>query len=572
MNKEMILNLLRQYGFGLNQKDPYLYDGELGLGIVYTFKDPFYGILTRVYQAPSLKEYEDFLNKYSWYKKNGQKTRVKICLENYKEIMANPKFIYQGKEKNYQELQDIAQNKKETVLKEKNYIKKLRRTVNILMQILDIKRKLQIETRKNYEEFYQNYITKKEAFEKELANYLKEKQEEKETSMPTFIEDLKDVEINKLRLELEKDLTKEELEQQIYNLTDFIKELEVDEEYLKNKYQLICLPLQIKEIKEKEQVLESYKKKISLFNKKEKLLKELQDIEEKSTLKSIVTYEHYKENEEKRIVEKYAMIPDLDMRTVGDFLAEFDNIKFEEMTYTSEEKEEYSFEEIMEEVESDYQNRSKEEQDFLVGYSYLLNVIKTNRVSEFFNMLRNPNNVMVRVKYFQDIDFTSENKCALTIKKYMKKINSIISYPLIGNLNVFFIDNKIMTSDKVIKASSKKAQAPVLTNGDEVTYVCNLKKGISTYFIPCELKEDIYNDGNLILASDRSLFLIDLSNLVIKKDNDDMLKVVQYEMVKEMKEDYLQADDFKSKKILMYRNITIERGNEIWNLMNLRNN
>ena len=563
MNKEMILNLLRQYGFGLNQKDPYLYDGELGLGIVYTFKDPFYGILTRVYQAPSLKEYEDFLNKYSWYKKNGQKTRVKICLENYKEIVANPKFIYQGKEKNYQELQDIAQNKKETVLKEKNYIKKLRRTVNILMQILDIKRKLQIETRKNYEEFYQNYITKKEAFEKELANYLKEKQEEKETSLPTFIEDLKDVEINKLRLELEKDLTKEELEQQIYNLTDFIKELEVDEEYLKNKYQLICLPLQIKEIKEKEQVLESYKKKISLFNKKEKLLKELQDIEEKSTLKSIVTYEHYKENEEKRIVEKYAMIPDLDMRTVGDFLAEFDNIKFEEMTYTSEEKEEYSFEEIMEEVESDYQNRSKEEQDFLVGYSYLLNVIKTNRVSEFFNMLRNPNNVMVRVKYFQDIDFTSENKCALTIKKYMKKINSIISYPLIGNLNVFFIDNKIMTSDKVIKASSKKAQAPVLTNGDEVTYVCNLKKGISTYFIPCELKEDIYNDGNLILASDRSLFLIDLSNLVIKKDNDDMLKVVQYEMVKEMKEDYLQADDFNSKKILMYRNITIERGNEI---------
>lgn len=563
MNKEMILNLLRQYGFGLNQKDPYLYDGELGLGIVYTFKDPFYGMLTRVYQAPSLKEYEDFLNKYSWYKKNGQKTRVKICLENYKEIMANPKFIYQGKEKNYQELQDIAQNKKETVLKEKNYIKKLRRTVNILMQILDIKRKLQIETRKNYEEFYQNYITKKEAFEKELANYLKEKQEEKETSLPTFIEDLKDVEINKLRLELEKELTKEELEQQIYNLTDFIKELEVDEEYLKNKYQLICLPLQIKEIKEKEQVLESYKKKISLFNKKEKLLKELQDIEEKSTLKSIVTYEHYKENEEKRIVEKYAMIPDLDMRTVGDFLAEFDNIKFEEMTYTSEEKEEYSFEEIMEEVESDYQNRSKEEQDFLVGYSYLLNVIKTNRVSEFFNMLRNPNNVMVRVKYFQDIDFTSENKCALTIKKYMKKINSIISYPLIGNLNVFFIDNKIMTSDKVIKASSKKAQAPVLTNGDEVTYVCNLKKGISTYFIPCELKEDIYNDGNLILASDRSLFLIDLSNLVIKKDNDDMLKVVQYEMVKEMKEDYLQADDFKSKKILMYRNITIERGNEI---------
>ena len=563
MNKEMILNLLRQYGFGLNQKDPYLYDGELGLGIVYSFKDHFYGMLTRVYQAFSLKEYEDFLNKYSWYKKNGQKTRVKICLENYKEIMANPKFIYQGKEKNYQELQDIAQNKKETVLKEKNYIKKLRRTVNILMQILDIKRKLQIETRKNYEEFYQNYITKKEAFEKELANYLKEKQEEKETSLPPFIEDLKDVEINKLRSELEKDLTKEELEQQIYNLTDFIKELEVDEEYLKNKYQLICLPLQIKEIKEKEQVLESYKKKISLFNKKDKLLKELQDIEEKSTLKSIVTYEHYKENEEKRIVEKYAMIPDLDMRTVGDFLAEFDNIKFEEMTYTSEEKEEYSFEEIMEEVESDYQNRSKEEQDFLVGYSYLLNVIKTNRISEFFNMLRNPNNVMVRVKYFQDIDFTSENKCALTIKKYMKKINSIISYPLIGNLNVFFIDNKIMTSDKVIKASSKKAQAPVLTNGDEVTYVCNLKKGISTYFIPCELKEDIYNDGNLILASERSLFLIDLSNLVIKKDNDDMLKVVQYEMVKEMKEDYLQADDFKSKKILMYRNITIERGNEI---------
>ena len=68
MNKEMILNLLRQYGFGLNQKDPYLYDGELGLGIVYSFKDPFYGMLTRVYQAFSLKEYEDFLKeRLDWY-------------------------------------------------------------------------------------------------------------------------------------------------------------------------------------------------------------------------------------------------------------------------------------------------------------------------------------------------------------------------------------------------------------------------------------------------------------------------------------------------------------------------
>ena len=51
----------------------------------------------------------------------------------------------------HKEIINIAKNKKETVLKEKNYIKKLRRTVNILMQILDIKRKLQIETRKNYD-------------------------------------------------------------------------------------------------------------------------------------------------------------------------------------------------------------------------------------------------------------------------------------------------------------------------------------------------------------------------------------------------------------------------------------
>lgn len=559
MNKEIILKLLQTYGYGTKEKDPYLYEGTLGYGIVYTFKSSFYGTLTRLFIGKTKEEYEDFLRKYTWYRKNGAKAKVLLTLSNYKEINSKPMFMFNGEDKTYEKLQLLEQDKNENSLKEKNYLKKLKRTYYILLQIMDVKRKLQMETRKNYIDFLNNYVTKKNDFNKKLSDYLKDPFAEEKVSLPSVIDDLKETEINKYHKELNANLGKEELEGFIYAVTHFIKELEIDEEYLKNKYELIRLPLKINEIKEKDKILESYKKKLALFSKKEKILNEFKEIENQSTLKNIVTYKHYKENEEKRINEKYAMIPDLDFRTIGDFLAEFDNIKFEEMTFTTEEKEKYSFEEIMEEVENDYQNRNKEEQDYLVGYSYLYTILKTKRVSDFYTILRNPNNVMVRVKYFQDIDFSSENKCELSIRKYLKKIQTLFAYPLIGDLNVFFIGDKVINEEDFLKASSKKAQAPRLGLGDEVTYVCNLKKDVAVYFLPGELKEDIYNEGSLILSQDRSLFLIRLKDLIIKKEKEDILKVVQYEMEKTSKDGFLIAQDYKSKKVSLFQKVSLER-------------
>ena len=69
VEKEVLQKILYKYGFYSLNKEPFLYVKNNEIGISFSFKDPFYGELTRIFLPKSIEEAEDFLAKYSWYKK-----------------------------------------------------------------------------------------------------------------------------------------------------------------------------------------------------------------------------------------------------------------------------------------------------------------------------------------------------------------------------------------------------------------------------------------------------------------------------------------------------------------------
>ena len=123
MQKENLLILMIKYGFHSFNKEPFLYEGKNEIGIAYTFKDPFYGTLTRIFIPETPKDAENFLAQYYWYKKNGQSYNVRIELDDYETEKPKLTFMQNQKPLTLKEMQNLeSQSPKEESQKEKNYI------------------------------------------------------------------------------------------------------------------------------------------------------------------------------------------------------------------------------------------------------------------------------------------------------------------------------------------------------------------------------------------------------------------------------------------------------------------
>lgn len=560
MKIEELLKIFHKYGFNSYKKEPFLYDGKEGVGIVFTIKHPFYGSLDRVYLPGTSEDAEKFLSTYYDYKKN--KKKLQIDLKEYKSKLPD---IYIENEEPLEEL-----NVDEVVASEQNYIKKLKRTFSLLLKIIEEKIEVQNTTYENLLKLTNEYIQKQNEYNEKMSEIEKkpfEKIEDYPEQMSissTSIEDWRNV--------LQETQDKNVLETSIHTLVDFIKNLELDQGLLKNKYEIIKLPLEMNLIKEKLTLLESplYKKK-GIFSKKEKLETALQELEEKSTLKNIVTFEHYEENERKRIEEKYAIIPDLDIRTVADYLIEFDNLKIEEPQieepreeHIEQVKSEYTFEDTMKHLENAFLSRKKEDQDLIVAFAYLTKNILNHpnpekAVEAFLTRMQNPNNIMMQVKYFKNIDFSNKEKCLASIQKLVESVLELEPTNILSDINVFFKDNKRITASYILKTSTKRLLAPYQNQGEnDCTYIATLKKDSEVYFIPEEIVTDM-NEDTLLLKKETPYLFIHLQNHDIKMSGEESNKVVEYELEKETNSKVTIVHDLKSEKVNLYQSVTIER-------------
>jgi len=571
VTKEELQKLLNKYGFQSLKKEPFLYVKGEEKGFLYSYKDSYYGTLTRIYLPKSKEKAEEFLGSFSWYKKNGLKNQIEIVLDNYE--TPNPIITYQreGKIFTLEELKKIEPISKKTKNieneKEQNFIKKLKRTIYILLEIIEEKVNIQNVTYQNLVNLTNEYIEKQNELRDWIDNYKKSSSRrlskiEIEKNKQDFKSDL-----DNLKKEMKHLNEKSALEETIFSLVEYLKALEIEEGLLKNKYELIKLPLQIEITKEKiKQMKEMGEKKKKVFGRKENLEEILKQIEEKSNLKKIVSFDHFKENERKRLEEKYIIINDLDIRTIGDYLQEFDNIKIEEPVIEEDKVEvlkELSYEEIMNTLEKNFSVRPKKEQDLLTEISFLLKNVWDEKeknfeknIDEFIVRLKNPNNIMMKIKYFKNIDLSTKEKCKETIEKEIEKLKNFKEEELLGECNVFLKGPKELETLKFIKVSPKRLLAPV-EKESKINYICHLKKGVPILFLPQEITFDL--EDNLILERQKPYFFIDLEKNVLQKKNSDIIKVSEYKEKLIEEENITVAKDLKKQKENHYQKIMIER-------------
>lgn len=570
MKQEELIKLFNKYGFQSLKKEPFLYVNGLDIGIAYSIKMPYYGELKRIYIPKDREDAEDFLAKYSWYKRVGKKSSVSIDLPYYNKKITDIIYKLETKELKKDELQNINPEvkKRSNPTKENLYLKKIKRTFLILLEVMEEKIRIQKVTYQNLIKLTNEHNEKQNYWNeiiKDKKNLTVEKikklaAESDDVTYKDTVESWK-IEINELK---EKDL----LEKYIKELVDFIQSLEIAEGFLKNKYQLIKLPLETNTLKEKIEAIEKEKNnKKGLFSKKQDFEKIIKEIEDKNSIHQIVSYEHYKENEINRIMEKYKIIPDLDIRTIGDFFIEFDNLKIEEPKIEDEnqiENKKLTYEETMKELENEFYKKKKEDQELLIAYSYISkNVLseniedQKNNVEEFINTLSNPNNIMIKVKYFKNINLTSNTACLKSIIKMEEKIKTLQTQKVKGNINVFWKSNRKM--EKRIKASTKRILAPCQNAGEnDITYIGKLKENCEVLFIPSELKKNYLLGDTLVLEKNCPLFIIDFQKNVRKDENAVIIKVMNYEFKKKIKKITL-VSDLEQETVTLYKTTVIER-------------
>lgn len=564
MNQEELLKIFYKYGFYSFKKEPFLYVGKLGIGISYTFKDENYGKLTRLFLPENIEDAENFLAKYCWYKMNEQKYDIKIILDNYKKETPSVKFMYQEQELTLDDMKKFKTENKDPQLEkeERNYKKKIKRTIRILVNIIESKLKVQNDTYHSLVEFTNSLIEKQNELNRKLSKMTKISYEElkkvEETPMVIDLQDFKN-QINSLE-------NKEEIKENIKSLITYLKSLELDEGLIKNKYELIKLPLEINVIKEKINLLDSLnQKKKGLFNKKDKLETLLKEIEKKSELKNIVNYEQYKENEEKRIEEKYSVVKELDIRTIGDYFIEFDNLKIEEPMIIEENESTTSIttEEIIEDLEMSFQNRPKEEQNVITELEYISkNVILEDKknLEYFISLINNPDNIMMKVKYFKNIDTSTTERCKISIEKELKKLETLKKDILKGDIKVYLKGPQDLSKESIIRASNNRLLAPILKKeNNKVTYLIDLKRNTNVIYSPNEITMDMNQDDILILKTETPFFFVDLQKNVLQDKISDIIEIEELKEEKESNGKITIVKDLKKLKTSLYKKVIIER-------------
>lgn len=563
MKKEELLKLLNKYGFYSFQKEPFLYEGKDGIGFSYSFKDPFYGQLTRLFLPNSLVEAEDFLAKYYWYKRYGDVYSVFFVLDNYRSAHPNIRIEYQGNDMSLNDLNQLLIEPKEKKEKDKAYIRKVKRTLLLLLEVLKEKLRLQSQTYHNLLKLTNNYIDKENEFQDKCARYQKRVVEPLKHVESENFDFAVDYSLQDYENEIRQNEDIESLESLVDSLVDIIYHLEIDEGYLQNKYELIKMPLQIQLLKRKIQILDDYfsRKKVLFGRKEDELEKTILDAEQESTLQNIVSFEHYKSNEEKRIDEKYTVIPDLDIRTVGDFLVEFDNLKVSEPVLVDHITDNVSFEIVMENLEHDYANLSRDEQDRLLAYYYLWKQVDDQSLEHFISLMNNPNNIMMKIKYFKDIDCSSLEGCLRSIQNFFDRSGELLKPSILaGSINVFWKDNSDGNPDKYLKISSKRSLAPTQKAGkNDVLYIGHVEKGTLVYFIPNEIVEDVYNEDTLILSEKRPFMLLPHENCIISDKFSDIIRVVDFIPKKENSDQITIVRDLVENKVMLFKQVNVER-------------
>jgi len=568
-SKEKVLEFLAKYGFDSKYNDPYLYEQQGKYGLVYIFSHAFYGLLTRVVFFDQEKELDQFLYQYWWYKKYGKDYNVSLELDDYESLETHPKFFYQEKEISVKDMKKILIHP-DSLSKEKKSIRlyeRLLRTSKMLLEAIQLKvqmkkdtvlnvRDLQQELQRQENEFLQLYhkYQKKDFTKKELEI------SENEFIIPHEVEDFK------LQFDwFMKHENEEDLNSFLHSLWTFLFELESDFEHLKNKYLLIKLPLDLNDIKKKKDYMESlFNKKKGLFSKKDQPKVELQKIEKESEIHKIVKMEDYIKNEKQRLEEKYSIVADMDLATLGDYLNEFDNLGIE-IPFTPKQEgtvHSYSHQELCQSLNEIYDQLSIQEQQCLNIYQSFLrslcdeilkrllnkqneteivSYLVTNYMDEikkYMAALLDAENVLIRMKKMKLISVSNANSFCMSLIEVCKTLLTIQVFQLPGNCYVFGKSLINTSSFDLYHASCKSIGSPTQTSeGFDIHDILFLHENVSFWFFPTSfvLKDPYFHDFTIQEKNNCEDILLNFQNYEVNIPDSAIIKVSRYQIDRNLK-------------------------------------
>ena len=467
-------------------------------------------------------------------------------MTNYEEYYVKPIF----KEK----IEKFVEEDKRTILFQENehFVKKYQ-TVLTLLLILNEKQRLCVLAHDNLKKMIGTYLNLKNEWNllrKELdKNFVEEKYLDLKFDSLKLI-DLKIIEEEIKKIDNENDLTK-----MLYSLVELLKNLELEKTLLEEKYQLIKLPIEISVLEKEIEYLKNIK------NKK-KLIKTINDsfvrIENESNIYKVVSKENYIKNEEKRIIEKYQIIKDIEPHTIADYLIEFDNLSIKTVKITMPKLEVIDEEKQIELLKNNFNDYKEEDKTKLILLTSFLRNISCPCSEEVYqdllNTLNKTANILLKIKLFKNIDLSSLENFNSSLKKLTENINEIPVEKLKCDLKMFLKSDELNFKNYLV-GSLKKDNMPIYNN-EGIIYKIILKKGTLVSFIDKELVRNI--DDQLDLKQNSSLFLINLKKNIISLENSDIIKVIKINKFEQTIKNIMIVTGVKTEKIDFYKEIEVK--------------
>lgn len=571
ISKKQILNVLKKYGYYSLNRAPYLYENENTLGVYFVWPHKHFGNLERVLFFSDLKELEEEVFKYWWFKENKNKYNLNIELDNY-EILS-PKVIYKYNDVILTEkLMKDFNNLVLDAPKNKRNIEILKRTARILIQILEKKFIKQIETFENV-----NKLNKKiDELKKELAYLL-----EKEFNSSSDIDILED-EINynsiidSLNDELNNLENEDDIKKFIDSLMEYMQNLDLNLGNLQNGYLIIKAQYEIEDLNQKLTIVKSLKLK---KKKNWKIIEEeFNKIDENSKLKTIIDLDLYTNNEKTRIMENYNDFLKIDKEALGDYLVNFEKLNLDIPFINTDEKsvENISDKNLKEEIIANYEKLTEEQKcaciiansflgELLVDLMKINNILNLdsnqielilqdkNLIDKFencYHILDNFININIRVKYMKLIKtstFLAFLDSLKLVLNYLQSINFAISSDIEG----YTLD----VNKDIINIQLKN----LWNKSKSVINLVKIDKNIKLYYAPILIKRavDVLDNNEIVALEQENMFFFkDDVNITIKND---IGKVANYEKEKNSKEDgYIKIVLIKLSNLCSYNYVIIK--------------
>ena len=248
------------------------------------------------------------------------------------------------------------------------------------------------------------------------------------------------------------------------------------------------------------------------------------------------------------------MISEIDYESIADYLIEFDNLDIKADIIIKEEQ----GIKILKDYFETLNDKDKNTLYLITFFNNIINNYNQYILEDYYKTILNPVNVLVKIKLFKDIDFSSIKNFGNSVKETINKIDKIKQIEMPCNIVGYFVGEKIMNKELFI-CSSNKSCMPKLNSNNPCTYIVLIKKGTLVNYVPSKLTIDIIKDDKIVLKEDNPLFIFSSKKNKILDENSDIIKVSKIKILEKKTTDIITVNKIKIEEINCYKKIEVER-------------